>query len=202
MALWLLVSIVLVAEPRWEPGGSSEGVHWSTRAREGSPVRELQATALLDATPGELWAVLSDFEGWVKTMPSTDAAVVVARDAPGQTLLYLRYVLPLIAPRDTLIELTERADPDGRQVLSWKAAPEARDVERPLQAGVVRLRINEGFWQLEPREGGAKTFVTYRLLSAPAGDVPAFFVNRANTLGVPRTFEALRVAVRQRRAKP
>ena len=199
MGAGLLLSLVLLAEPRWEPAGHSAGVHWYTRAREGVAVHELKATALLEATPAEVWAVLTDFEGWVKTMPSTDAAVVVARDAPGRTLLYLRYVLPVIAPRDTLVEVTESVEA-GRLVLSWKAAPESRDATRQVTAGAVRLRINEGLWQLEPREGGTRTFVTYQLLSAPGGEVPPVFVNRVNTLGVPQTFEALQRAVQTRRA--
>ena len=197
----LLLSLVLLAEPAWERAGTAESVSWFTRARPGCAFNELKATAQLDATPQELWAVLTDLEGWVKTMPSTDASVIVARDAPGRTLLYLRYVLPVIATRDTLIEVEEQPDVEGRWVLSWKAAPPARDLERPVGPGVVRLRVNEGRWQLESRDAGSHTLVTYQLLSAPGGDVPAFFVNRVNALGVPQTFEALRRAVRQRRSR-
>jgi len=58
--------------------------------------------------------VLTDFEGYVKSMPSTEAAVVLAREGPGHTLLYLRYALPLIAPRDTLVEMTEQKGSTGR----------------------------------------------------------------------------------------
>jgi hypothetical protein len=166
----------------------------------GLDVRELKATALFAAAPSEVWAVLTDYEGWVQSMPSTDAAVVIAREGPGRSLLYLRYVLPLIAPRDTLVEMTEEPDVDGRWVLSWKVAPETRDWVHPVTDGVVRLRLNEGLWQLEARDGGRSTFVTYQLLSTPGGEVPPFFVHQASAFGVPRTFEALRTAVRARRA--
>lgn len=196
--LTTFLTLALLAEPRWEPAGRADGIHWYTRAREGSPVNELKATVLLDATPAEVWAVLTDFEQYMKTMPSTDASELVSRDAPGRTLVYLRYVLPVIATRDTLIELVEARGADA-WVLSWKAAPEARDVEHPKAEGVVRLRVNEGAWRLEPREGGAKTFLTYELLSAPGGDVPPFFVNRVNTLGVPKTIAAIQRAIAARR---
>ena len=195
-----LVSLMLLSEPRWEPAGSSAGVHWYTRERQGIEVRELKATALFEATPSEVWAVLTDFEGWVHSMPSTDAAVVIAREGAGRTLLYLRYVLPLIAPRDTLVEMTEQPDVDGRWVLSWKVAPETRDWVRPVPDGVVRLRLNEGLWQLEARDEGRSTFVTYQLLSTLGGEVPPFFVQQASAFGVPRTFEALRRAAQSRRA--
>jgi hypothetical protein len=199
-AALFLMSLVLLAEPRWEPAGSSAGVHWYTRERAGLEVRELRATALFAATPTEVWAVLTDFEGWVTSMPSTDTAVVVAREGSGRTLLYLRYVLPLIAPRDTLVEMTEHPDVEGRWLLSWQIAPEARDWLRPVPEGVVRLRLNEGLWQLEARDGGRSTFVTYQLLSTLGGGVPPFFERQASALGVPRTFEALRTAVHSRRA--
>jgi len=201
LCMGLLISLVLLAEPAWDHGGTVDGVAWYTRSRPGIAVNELKATAQFDATPQELWAVLTDLEGWAKTMPSTDASVIVARDRPGRTLLYLRYVLPVIATRDTLIEVDELPDLEGRWVLSWKVAPMARDAERPVAPGVVRLRVNEGLWQLDSREGGSHTFVTYQLLSAPGGDVPPFFVNRVSALGVPQTFEALRRAVRERRSR-
>jgi hypothetical protein len=93
------------------------------------------------------------------------------------------------------------ATPDEAWVIAWKAAAPERDVARPVAPGVVRLRVNEGEWRLEPREAGAKTFLTYRLLSAPGGSVPPFFVNRANTLGVPQTIESLRRAIEARRKR-
>lgn len=189
-----LVLVALAAEPRWEPGGSADGVHWYTRARAGSDVNELKVTVLLDATLDEVWAVLSDYPGWVRSMPSTAAAEVVARDGEGRALVYLRYDLPVIASRDTLIE-TNEVRTELAWSLSWKAAPESRDAERPTAPGVVRLRLNEGEWRLEPRDEGRKTFLVYRLLSAPGGDVPPFFVNRVNTLGVPKTIESLKRAI-------
>ncbi len=200
MVTTALVLLLVGAEPRWEPVGNAEGVHWYTRAREGHAVNELKATVLLDATPAELWAVLSDYAGWVKTMPSTDVADVLARDDAGHALVYLRYALPLIATRDTLIELTEQRS-EGAWTIAWKAAPQTRDFERPVAPGVVRLRVNEGEWRLEPREAGAKTFLTYRLLSAPGGDVPPSFVNRVNGLGVPKTIDSLKQAVVARRTE-
>lgn len=199
MVTALFLSLALSAEPRWHPAGSAGTIHWYTRAREGQAVNELKATALLNATPEEVWSVLTDYPGWVKTMPSTDAAEVLARDGQGHALVYLRYVLPLIAPRDTLIEVTEQRT-DAAWVLSWQVAPESRDAERPKAKGVVRLRVNEGQWRLESREAGTKTFLTYQLLSAPGGDVPPFFINRVNTLGVPKTIESLERAIAARRA--
>lgn len=194
-----MVSLALLAEPRWQHAGRADGVHWYTRAREGVPVKELKATALFDASPAELWAVLVDFEDWVHSFPATDTAEVVAREGLGRTLLYLRYGPPLIDPRDTLVEMTELPNVDGRWVLSWKVAPESRDWERPVPEGVVRMRINEGSWRLEPRDGGRRTFVTYQLLAALGGEVPSFFVDQASAFGVPRTFAGLRDAVRARR---
>lgn len=197
--LALLLSLT-AAPPPWVHAGEAGGVHWYTRQRDGVPVNELRATVLLDATRDEVWAVLTDYAGWTETMPSTQVAEVLDRPAPGRLLVYLRYALPVIAPRDALVELEETRD-DAAWTLTWHPAPDTLDAARPLPKGVVRLRVNEGRWRLEAREGGAKTFLTYELLSAPGGDVPPFFVNSVNTLGVPKTMDSLKRAIAARRKR-
>jgi hypothetical protein len=66
---------------------------------------------------------------------------------------------------------------------------------------VVRVRVNDGYWLLEPREAGRKTQATYYVYTAPGGAVPPFAANAANRVAVPRVFEAIRKAAAAPRAR-
>jgi hypothetical protein len=54
------------------------------------------------------------------------------------------------------------------------------------------VEVNDGFWKLEPRDGGAKTFATYYLYTNPGGSLPKWVVNRANGSAVPDVFQCVR----------
>jgi hypothetical protein len=61
-----------------------------------------------------------------------------------------------------------------------------------VKDGLVRVTVNEGFWLLEPRENGAKTFATYYLFTHPGGSLPDWLVNKANGTAVPDVFKRIR----------
>lgn len=200
MWLALALSFTLAADSEgWQLAGRADAfqARWYTRPTPSTPVHELKATGRFELPPDALLAVLLDFDGYVRSMPSTAASKVVLRERDDVAWVYLRYDLPLIAPRESVVRMQlERNGPVTR--LSW-ALGGAREDLVPLTPGVIRVEVNEGNWTLEPRDEGRATFVTYRLLSAPGGDVPVSFVNRVNGAGVPRTFEALDTAARRRR---
>jgi len=187
------LALVLAGEPAWELGGeTATGMRWYTRAR--SPGREVLATAVVDAPPADVWAVLMDFEGYPRTMPTTDKVKVLVSEGAVH-LVYSRYALPLVAPRDTIARMVSRVDvAGGVWLLTWKAVNDL-DALMPVEPGVVRLRINEGRWRLEARDDG-RTRVTYQLYSLPGGDVPLRLVNEFSGLGLPATFDSLQRAAR------
>jgi len=69
------------------------------------------------------------------------------------------------------------------------------DDKVPVLKDVVRVRINEGYWLLEPREEGKKTFATYYVYTSPGGALPNFIANKGNTIAVPKVFEAIKKTV-------
>ncbi len=194
----LVLLSLLSAEPAWRLAGEAAGgVRWYTRARAGEAVHELKATALLDAPTAQVWAVLLDYESYVRTMPSTAEVKVLGRDGERVSYVYTRYDVPFISPRDTIVRLEDQTqDPSVARVLSWRAT-DVKDALQPPTPNVVRVRKNEGQWRLEPRDGGARTFVVYTLFSAPGGDVPSFLVNQVNGVGVPKTLDSLSAAARR-----
>lgn len=196
VVLTAAVLLALQAGPAWVPAGRDTvcDARWYTRAVPDQPVNELKATGVLDAPLDDVFEVLLDFDGYRHTMPSTSASRVLVRDAPDGAVVYLRYDLGVIAARDSVVHMRWGLD-GATKWLRWRAARD-RDALAPVTDGVVRLPLNEGSWVLEPR--GPKTFVTYQLLSAPGGALPAFLVNAINGAGVPQTLEALERAAKRR----
>ena len=71
----------------------------------------------------------------------------------------------------------------------------------PLKKDIVRVRINDGYWLLEPRENGKKTFATYYVYTSPGGSIPSWIANKANDIAVPKVFQAIKEAVAAERKK-
>jgi len=197
MVLSFALALVTAQQVAWVPAGRGPGaLRWYTREKAGSAVRELRATSLLPLPPALVWEVLTDFEGYVQTLPGTVEAKVLRSDEVSADV-YLRYVLPLISARDTVVQMRAEADPArGRWQLSWSST-ENRDAPTP-PGDTVRLARNVGSWRLSSREDGKATFVEYELHSPPGGGVPPFIVNQVKGRGVPETFAALERAARLR----
>ena len=71
--------------------------------------------------------------------------------------------------------------PDGVVIVSqWSPANE---LGPPEKKGVVRVKICEGNWLLEP-DGAAKTLATYSIYTDSGGFVPAFIANRVSLTGI------------------
>ena len=62
------------------------------------------------------------------------------------------------------------------------------------------MRVNNGYWLLEPREDGKKTFATYYVYTVPGGSIPTFIINQANGMAVPKVFEAIKKTVIDKRS--
>ena len=61
----------------------------------------------------------------------------------------------------------------------------------------MRVKLNNGYWHLEPRENGTKTWATYYVLTDPGGSIPKWIANRANNTAVPDVFAAVRKVITQ-----
>src|SRR4051812_36446858 len=84
--------------------------------------------------------------------------------------------------------------PDG-VVYTSRWSP-ANELGPPEKKGVMRVKICEGSWRLEP-EGSAKTLATYFLYTDSGGSLPAFIDNRVSLTGIRRLFAAVRKQVKE-----
>lgn len=205
ISLALVPLLLLGAEPRWELAADPEGVKVYRRDKPGSEVKEMKAMGLIDGTPQEVWTVVRDYENYPKQMPFTVEAKVLSRtEGDKEILFYSLLNTPLVSPRDYMILLKDESDwKEGKGFLkvTWSAAAPEKDSLAPLKPDVVRVRINDGYWLLEPREDGKKTFATYYVYTSPGGSIPTFIANKGNDIAVPKVFESIRKTVVDKRKK-
>jgi hypothetical protein len=203
IALPVLALMVLMAEPAdgggWQQAAKSDGVYVYSREKQGTDVREVKAQGMIDAPPQAVWKAIRDYEAYTKTMPYTEVSKILDREE-GEKVLYVYNVIkaPLVDRRDYAIKVVDESDwRDGQGYLkvSWTAA---NDRAPKLAEGTVRVEVNDGYWKLEPREGGAKTFATYYLYTNPGGALPKWVVNRANGSAVPDVFQCVRKESKKR----
>ena len=200
MTSLLLVPLLIlgVDEPRWEMAADSDGVKVYGRKRGDSDVREMKAIGLINAPPADVWKAVRDYDNYPKTMPYVEDGKVLSREGGDKvTVLYSKLNTPLVDRRDYIIRLVDESnwqDGKGFMKVTWTVVNDMDD-KVPVPKDVVRVRVNEGYWLLEPREDGKKTFATYYVFTDPGGSIPNFIINKANTLAVPRVFEAIKKTV-------
>ena len=197
MSNLILIPLLLLGadDAKWKLSADGD-VKVYTREHAGSDVREMKAVGLIDATPAEVWKAIRDYDGYTKNMPYTVEAKVLTR-SPGdkEILFYSRLETPLVSSRDYIILLKDESDwKDGAGFMkvSWVAAPKEADAQAPEKKDVVRVRVNDGYWLLEPKENGTKTFGTYYVYTNPGGSIPSFIANSANDIAVPKVFDSIR----------
>ena len=162
----------------WEEVARTDTVIVYGHLRPGSSIRELRAVGTIDAPPWVVKNVIDDGDHYAEFMPNVLEAHVLARDPVHHTsVAYAKLSAPLISPRDyvLLVHDESHAAPDGSIVYKSRWEPSTNGpAEKP---GVVRIKVNEGSWLLEPIDNGRKTRTTYQLYS-DGGGLPAFILNQ------------------------
>lgn len=199
-ALALTLLTADMSGPGWEQAAKEDGVTVFSRQKPGSSVKEMKALGLIDAPPEAVWKALRDYEHYKETMPYTEVSQVISREG-GDKVTYFYSVVnaPMVDRRDYVIKLIDESEwKDGKGFLqvSWTAVERK---EHPPTEGIVRVKINDGIWRLEPREDGKKTFATYFVFTDPGGSVPNWIANKANSVAVPNVFNAIRKTVSTRK---
>ncbi len=192
-ALSLLVLLAGANETAWQQVARDDGIIVLARKPEGGSVSEVKATALVEAPPHDVWRVIRDYTNYTKTMPYTDESRVLASEQDGKVIVFHCLVnAPLVDKRDFIIRIRDESDwKDGKGFLktAWTVTTDGAPAERE---DVVRVKLNDGYWLLEPREEGKKTFVTYYLYTDPGGSLPKWIADKANKTSVPDVLRAVR----------
>lgn len=152
--------------------------------------RRIVATGEVEVRPEIVFDVLSDFEHYPDFMPYVEESRVLSRKGNSQVVTYARIAPPLVSERDYLLRVRMTrgtASNSGVFKIEWEAVPEVQ----PEVEGVVRVKLNEGSWLVAPLDGGARTRLTYTLLTNPGGLIPDFVANMSNTIAIPELFKAV-----------
>ncbi len=177
----------------------SPGADWTEAYRKGELViftkdveagRRIVAIAEVSAQPEVVFNVITDFDHYPDFMPYVKESKVLSRMGDSEVVTYARIAPPFVSERDYPLKVRmTRGTPmnGGMFKVEWTASPEAR----PEVEGVVRVKLNEGSWLVEPLQDGKRTRLTYTLLTNPGGLIPVFVVNMSNTIAIPKLFKAV-----------
>jgi hypothetical protein len=185
------------AEPAATPGewkfiSDKEGVALYRRQRPAS--NESKAIGEIAAPAALVHAVIDDVESYASFMPYTAECRVLKREGDS-VVAYQRISAPLASDRDYTVRVRSSSKPaeGGKVYLSrWETE---NALGPPEKSGVVRVKLCEGCWLLEPT-GPNTTRATYLIYTDSGGMIPTFIKNTGSQIGLRKMFAAIRKQVR------
>jgi hypothetical protein len=178
----------------WKLASGNKDVAIYSRAHTGSQLKEFRAIGSIDAPTSAVHAVLDDFANYPNFMPYTLECRLLKRESDS-IIAYQRLSPKICEDRDYTLRVWKKSWPgsEGFTYLDqWKPANDLGPAEKK---GVIRVKINEGGWLLEP-QGPIKTRATYSVYTDTGGLIPAFIANYASRTGISKLFEAVRKQVK------
>jgi hypothetical protein len=188
----------LTADTSWQRIEEKTGVTVYTRSRVGTAIKEFKGVGIIDAPPATVQAVLDDVTAYPQFMPY----VIVSRTISQQgndAITYQMLDIPLFSNRDYTVRVDHGTARNAVGALIYRDVwVTANDAGPAPQPGIVRVKVNEGSWLLEPAgPTGGSTQASYQIFTDSGGVVPAFIANHASQVIIPRLFEAIRKQVLQ-----
>jgi ribosome-associated toxin RatA of RatAB toxin-antitoxin module len=178
------------AEEGWKVASSSGEVKIWSRRHPGSPLKEFKAIGQVDAPSRTVYGVIGDFESYTSFMPYLAECRLLKRES-GSYLTYQRISPKICGDRDYTLRIHETSSAgDGGLIYSNKWEP-ANESGPPEKKGVLRVKVCEGSWLLEP-DGAEKTRATYCIYSDTRGLIPAFIANHFAQVAIGKLFAAIR----------
>jgi hypothetical protein len=178
----------------WKLSANTKELSIYSRPHADSRLKEFKAIGCIDAPTYAVRAVIDDFENYPKFMPYTLECRLLKRE--GDSMIGYQRLSPKICEdRDYTLRVWKKSSPSPRGLTyrsQWEAANELGPAE---QKGVVRVKVCNGAWLLEP-DGPAKTRATYSIYSDTGGVIPAFIANQASLTAIKKLYTAVRNQVK------
>lgn len=172
--LLLMLSCAVAAEDGWRLEKDADGIQVQSRTVEGWAIRETRSSAQISARLGALVAVLSDFRAASQLNPFVkETRLLSSRDATHYDFYTLIDLPWPMSDRD--IVNRHSLEQDARSLMVT-IVDEALSGLMPEQKDLTRITRSHQQWTLSPA-GEGKVMVELRLLSDPAGSLPASFLN-------------------------
>lgn len=161
------------------------------RSKPGSDIKEVKAVGTINAPAHAIVNVIDDVEHYKDFMPFVGTSTVLSRK--GRTVVsYQLMDAPFISDRDCTVVRNDKSEWKSNGTPRYRldysiAQPEVGPKPKP---GVVRLKVVDGSWDIEPLDK-KRTRATYYLYTDPGGALPAFIVNLANEKGLGGLFDVI-----------
>ena len=178
----------------WKITAKVKDVTIYSRPHPGSHLKEFSAVGPIAAPTRAVHAVIDDFENYPNFMPFTVESRVVKRE--GDSVIgYQRLSPKICADRDYTLRVWKTSWPVSDGLVFRSQWTSANEFGPPEKKGVVRVKVCNGGWLLEP-DSAVRTRATYTVFTDTGGLIPAFLANYACQNGISRLFDAVRKRVK------
>jgi ribosome-associated toxin RatA of RatAB toxin-antitoxin module len=188
------------APAEWKLVSQSDNVTLYRRPRAGPGLYESKAIGNFAAPIGVVHAVVDDVESYSEFMPYTVECRVLKRETDS-VVTYQRISAPLVSDRDYTVRVRTTSKPvvGGTSYFSrWETENALGPPEKPR---VVRVKLCEGSWLLEPL-GSNATRATYTIYTDSGATIPGFIKNVGSQIGIRKIFAAIRQRVKDPKYSP
>ncbi len=193
----------------WECEKKEKSLRIYTQEIPGKDIPKVQMVGIINASPKQVFKVVTDYKNFKKFMPYIDLSHVIHSErVNAHTSVHFVFFLvnpPFIDARFYTLKLTDDSDETidgkaGSYRSKWDLVTKGVYHETPKSPGIKRLmhedgavetRINQGFWLMQPLDGGRKTRVIYQVLTDPGGSIPHWLANKAQMKTLPDLLETL-----------
>lgn len=206
LSLGLMAGVAQAAD-EWKTVEDEDAVI-KVRARADINGKEVWAEKDVEANAVDVQTALMDSASFRLWMPYVKESRVVTTNPDGSRVAYAKLDLPMVDDRDYVISVVDEKklaeDGQGEYVQRWKVADGGGGV--PERKGVVRLKHNEGTWQVTSK-GENKTHITYKFTVDPGGSIPDWLASFGQKDGVMDTLGAVekraqKLGEERKKAKP
>jgi len=157
-----------------------------------SSLPEAMIVTRLDAAPGRVFALVTDYDHFAEFIPDVAESRVLARDGERSWVFHHLHFGGPVADRVYVIESRDAVNrpTEMRYRVEWKLA--GRHFPELDRTSGVRPRAFAGFWDLQPIEGGTSTQAAYAVHSDPGGMIPGWLVTAMTDRYIRQVITALR----------
>jgi len=178
----------------WKLAVETKDVAIYSRPHTDSRLREFRAIGAIDAPTCAVQAVIDDFENYPNFMPYTLECRLLKRETDS-IITYQRLSPKICQDRDYTLRVRKKSWPGTEGFIYLNQWESANDLGPTEKKGVVRVKICDGGWLLEP-DGAIKTRAIYSVYTDSGGMIPSFIANRASQTGISSLFAAIRKQVK------
>lgn len=178
----------------WHLVSQTSDLSLYSRSHPGSSLKEFKAVGTIVAPTRAVHNVLNDVQGYPKFMPFVAECRVLKRD--GDLIYSYQRISPgIVGDRDYTLRIEEKMWPEQNGTVYSKKWQTANELGPPPKKGILRVKVCEGSWLLEP-ETAESTRATYSVYTDTGGSLPAFLANIASELAIRKVFAAVRRQVK------